>query len=423
MNEKLDFYQKQAQGRLSTLPWLEAMQKKALSELCQWGFPTRHDEEWKYTPVDELLTHEFSTTSKPTQHAPQVSDSPLKQGLTLHNGMIFGLEKLTKQLPKGVLVMPLSTAISQCPELITPYLGSILQPEHGFHALNTAMIQEGVFIYVPAGIVVEEPILLAHSQDNMNQAVYWRHVLVAEQNSQFSIVEDYQGPEGLCYFTNTVTEVCLAKDARLTHYKIQRESFKSYHVGHIAVKQAQSSQFESHSFSLGATLARSDLSMDLDEEHARCLMNAVYLTTQDQQVDHHTTVNHKVPNCLSEQDYKGVLSGRARAVFNGKIKVSKDAQHTCAKQQNKNLLLSKYAEINTKPQLEIFANDVVCSHGATVGQLDEDALFYLATRGIDRQQASHYLIQAFTIENLRLIRHSTIASWIEELLMKQVEAL
>ena len=195
----------------------------------------------------------------------------------------------------------------------------------------------------------------------------------------------------------------LAASAKLTHYKIQRESKAAYHLGHLAVKQSAHSQFASHSLSLGGKLVRSDISMYLQEEHAHCLMNGIYAPSEGQHVDHHTTVNHLVPNCSSEQDYKGILTGRSRAVFNGKVIVAKDAQHTDAKQQNKNLLLSANAEIDTKPQLEIFADDVLCSHGATVGQLDEEALFYLATRGIGRLEASHYLIHAFAQDNLRLI--------------------
>uniref|UniRef100_UPI00260D9DA4 Fe-S cluster assembly protein SufD n=1 Tax=uncultured Legionella sp. TaxID=210934 RepID=UPI00260D9DA4 len=198
------------------------------------------------------------------------------------------------------------------------------------------------------------------------------------------------------------------------------ESKSAYHLGHIAVKQEESSQFASHSLSLGGKLVRSDLSLYLQEERAHCLMNGIYAPAEGQHVDHHTTVHHLVPECSSEQDYKGILTGHSRAVFNGKVIVAKDAQHTDAKQQNKNLLLSANAEIDTKPQLEIFADDVVCSHGATVGQLDEEALFYLATRGIGRLDASRYLIHAFAQNNLRLIPHRDLADWMGQLLTQQL---
>lgn len=423
MNDMVDFYQQQAQPRLSTTSWLAQIQSNALAFLGKYGLPTRHDEEWKYTQVDASLAQSFVPTYAKEAALPKNTDSPFTHSIQIINGEICGLEALAKLLPAGVLVLPLASALAQHAQLIKPHLGSILEQEHGFHALNTAMIQQGVFIYIPEGISVDEPIVLTHIQDKTNQAVYLRHVIVAGANSQATIIEDYQGEENTAYLTNTVTEIAVASGAKLIHYKLQREGKSALHLGHLAVKQADTSVFESHSFSLGGQLVRSDLSIYLNEEHAHCLMNGLYITGQGQHVDHHTTVNHSVPNCSSEQDYKGILSGNSRAVFNGKVKVYKDAQHTQAKQQNKNVLLSKQAEVDTKPQLEIFANDVLCSHGATVGQLDEEALFYLATRGIDRLQASHYLIHAFAIDNLRLIRHAQVAQWIEPLIMKQVEAL
>ena len=423
MNDMADFYQQQAQARLSTTPWLAQIQKNALTALGQYGLPTRHDEEWKYTQVDATLVQSFVPTYAKDVAQPKHITSPFTYSLQIINGELCGLETLTKSLPAGVLVLPLALALVQHPDLIKPHLGTILEQEHGFHALNTAMIKQGVFIYIPEGLLINEPLVLTHIQDTANQAVYLRHVIVAGANSQATILEAYQGEENGSYLTNTVTEIAVERGAKLTHYKLQQESKSALHLGHIAVKQAKSSAFESHSFSLGGQLARSDLSIYLNEEGARCLMNGMYVTGSGQHADNHTTVHHTVPNCLSEQDYKGILSGNSCAVFNGKIKVFKDAQHTEAKQQNKNLLLSKQAQVNTKPQLEIFANDVQCSHGATIGQLDEEALFYLATRGIDRLAASHYLIHAFAIDNLRLISNPNIAQWIEPIIMKQVEAL
>jgi Fe-S cluster assembly protein SufD len=282
------------------------------------------------------------------------------------------------------------------------------------------MIHCGVFIYIPQRVRIEEPIALSHLQNQMNQAIHLRHLIIAEAGSQATIIEDYTGVEGCSYLTNTVTEVCLGGSAHLTHYKIQRESKAAFHIGHLSVQQGAHSHFASHSLSLGGMVVRSDISIYLQEKNAHCLMNGIYAPSEGQHVDHHTTVHHLMPDCSSEQDYKGILNGRSRAVFNGKVKVAKDAQHTNAQQQNKNLLLSPNAEIDTKPQLEIFADDVVCSHGATVGQLDEEALFYLATRGIDRMEASHYLINAFAENNLRLIPDRKLADWMGHLLIQQL---
>lgn len=421
MNEILDFYQQQAKTGLSAIPWLADLQSKALNDLKSHGFPTRHNEEWKYTLVDNLLNQSFvSQQQSLDSERAEYSDLPVKQQIVIRNGSISYDREWVKTLPSGVVILPLAEALNDHAELVKPYLGKIVQQEHGFHYLNTAMIHCGVLIYIPAGVCLEQPIALTHFQDTNQQAVHLRHLIIAEAESRGEIIEEYRGDESSCYLTNSITEVFLGAGAQLSHCKIQRESKSAYHLGHLSVKQSAYSQFASHSLSLGAKLVRSDISIYLQEEHAKCLMNGIYAPAEGQHVDHHTTVHHLVPDCNSEQDYKGILTGRSRAVFNGKVIVSKDAQHTNAKQQNKNLLLSANAEIDTKPQLEIFADDVLCSHGATVGQLDEEALFYLATRGIDRNEASHYLIHAFAHDNLRLIQIGEVSDWMKNLLTQQL---
>lgn len=420
MSDIVSFYKQQAQNALSELPWLATLQAQALKNLERRGFPSRHHEEWKYTSVDALLKQTFNYEEYTKPSLDFKSDLPAAHQLLIHNGRVSGEQDLLAKLPNGVLVLPLSRALTAHSDLIKPYLTHILEQEHGFHALNTALIHCGLVVYIPKGVCIDEPIVVNHYQDQEQHAVHLRHLIIAEEGSQATIIEHYQGKEDLSYFTNTVTELFLGASANLTHYKIQRESKKAFHLGHIAVKQQTHSHFSSHSLNLGAALARSDISIKLQEEYAHCLMNGIYAPTEGQHVDHHTTVYHLVPNCSSEQDYKGILKGRTRGVFNGKVIVAKDAQHTNAQQQNKNLLLSANAEINTKPQLEIFADDVVCSHGATVGQLDEDALFYLASRGIDKAEASQYLIRAFAEDNLRLIPNRELADWISQLLTQQL---
>jgi Fe-S cluster assembly protein SufD len=420
MSEFLAFYQQQAQKKVSSQPWLAQLQSQALNTLERDGFPTRHNEEWKYTSVDSLLKQLFSSSEYSSINRPYASDLPLENTRTIHNGCVLEEKHLLAMLPKGVLLMPLSVALVEHTELVKPYLGHILQQEHGFHALNTALIHSGIVLYIPRDVRIETPIVLDHFQDQSLNAVHLRHLIIADQGSEATVIEDYRGIEDCSYFTNTISEIFVGAHAHLTHYKIQRESKKAFHLGHTAVKQATSSHFASHSLNLGATLARSDINILLEAEQAHCLMNGIYAPTEGQHVDHHTTVHHLVPHCSSEQDYKGILKGRSKAVFNGKVLVAKDAQHTDAQQQNKNLLLSANAEINTKPQLEIFADDVVCSHGATVGQLDEDALFYLASRGIDKLEASQYLIHAFAEDNLRLIPHRELANWMSHLLTQQL---
>ncbi|MBA2653269.1 MAG: Fe-S cluster assembly protein SufD [Tatlockia sp.] len=420
MSEVLDFYQQKAHERFSSIPWLAEIQENGLQELAQFGFPTRHNEEWKYTLVDVFLKHRFvQATNQPAQ-LDKGSDLPCGLPLNIQNGQVLANEALTSQLPDGVIVQSFAEALEQHPDKLKLYLGKALPHDHAFQALNTAMLGTGIFIYLPAGVCIEQPIVLSHWQENQDQAVYNRCLIIAEEGSEATIIEDYSGAKDCCYFTNTATELFTAAKAKIVHYKIQREAKSAYHIGHLAVVQARNSQFDSHSLSLGGKLVRSDLTLRLEEENAACLMNGIYAPSEGQHIDHHTTVYHLVPNCQSKQDYKGILNGRSRAVFNGKVIVAKDAQHTQANQQNKNLLLGALAEIDTKPQLEIFADDVICTHGATVGQLDEDALFYMATRGIERKEASGYLIQAFAEENLRLVPDKSIADWMATLLNEQL---
>ena len=413
MSERLDFYQEQAHASVSSIPWLKQLQQDALNDFKRLGFPTRHHEDWKYTILDGFLKQSFdSQADDGAKGAARSSDLPIGHVISIVNGHVFDLEALSQHLPAGVIVLPLLDAIKTHEAQVKPYLNRIVKVEHAFQALNTAMLGHGIFIYVPEGVCITNPIAIAHWQDKANQAVHSRHLIVLEAGSSMTLIEDYQGDAAMSYLTNTITEVNLESDAKLCHYKIQRDSKQAFHMGHVAVKQAGESEFNSHVFSLGGKLIRSDLSIELREPGARCLMNGLYTPTDGQHMDHHTLVSHDAPSCTSQQDYKGILQGHSRAVFNGRVVVAKDAQHTEAKQQNKNLLLSKNTEIDTKPQLEIFADDVVCTHGATVGQLDEEALFYLATRGIDRVEATRYLVQAFTIDNLRLIPHPEMAEWI-----------
>jgi Fe-S cluster assembly protein SufD len=454
MSDITDFYQQQATDSISDIPWLAQLQQDALTDFARMGFPTRKDEDWKYTSVDGFLKQRFTKAAAISQ-AFSISKAPVipaqagnhrqsgtKAGMDPRlrgddrsfgvdsipvsctkipfiNGIMTDISYQTSTFPKGVLILPLAQALLSHAEKIKPWLGKILKQEHAFHALNTAMMHCGVLIYLPAGVSLAEPLLLTHWQDQKHQAAWIRHLVIAEAGSCATIIEDYQGDAAIEYFTNTVTEVHAAAGSTLTHYKIQRESKHATHMGHLAVNQATGSQVTSHMFGLGGKLVRSDITFNLQEPQASCFMNGIYAPGEGQHMDQHTLVTHTVPDCNSTQDYKGILTGHSRAVFNGRVVVAKDAQHTVAKQQNKNLLLSVGAEIDTKPQLEIFADDVVCTHGATVGQLEEDALFYLATRGIERAEAIHFLIQAFAAENVQAVTDVHLATWLTGLLNQQ----
>lgn len=418
MNLK-DFYQQQAEQYVLDIPWLKSLQSQAATDFARLGFPTRSHEEWKYTALDAWLQHPF--VSKPVkgiyQAVKQYEAPILAYSVHLHNGEVVGDDALAQLLPAGVIVQSLRKALEEHAEKIQPYLGQILSHQHGFHALNTAILQSGIFVYCPPHTHLELPLIIRHWQDEPNQAVYSRHIVLAEQKSKLNLIELFEGQADCSYMTNSVTEVYAAEGSNVTHYKVQRESLSACHISHLEIVQHEHSQVHSHSLSLGGKLVRSDTTIHMRQPKARCLLNGIYALHDAQHIDHHTEIRHEVSDCESEQDYKGIIAGHSRAVFNGKIWVAKDAQHTKARQKNDNVLLSAQAEIDTKPQLEIYADDVTCAHGATVGQLDDDALFYLATRGIGTQEASRYLLQAFTAHNIRTITNEPIAHWFNQLMI------
>ncbi|HVT63233.1 MAG TPA: Fe-S cluster assembly protein SufD, partial [Legionellaceae bacterium] len=401
-----------------------------MAEFRRLGFPHKHDEDWRYTSVHEFLKHSFrqpmspilqrDATSLATMITHKQMDLPTGQKLVFLDGVLMGLEGL--RLPPGVLVLPILEALSTHPETVQPYLNKIMQIRHGFQAQNTAMLQLGLMIYVPANISLPDPILIVNWQTKAQQAIYMRHIIIAESGADVTIFEDYQGEAQIPYYTNTITELYAEPRASIKHYKIQREGNGAYHVGHVAGQLNANSHIDAHVLSIGAHWSRSDTCLRLKGSHAQGQMNGVYALSDNQHMDHHTWVYHDVPDCTSIQDYKGILNGRSRAVFNGQVHVAPHAQKTIARQQNKNLLLSQHSEIDTKPQLDIAADDVQCTHGATVGQLDTEALFYFATRGIPMTEARHYLIQAFVGENLRAMANETLSAWMGTLLNQHLRS-
>lgn len=353
--------------------WVLERRKQAQTNLERLGFPTRHDEDWKYTSTEPWLKQQFKPAKKPAK-------------------------LVLKQVPKGVKVLPMSEALVSCSDLMKPYFGQVMQQTHGFHAQNLACFTAGFLVYVPEHVQCAEPLHIVYNASEDMQCI--RHLVIAETSSELKLIETYESTESAPYFTNVMTEVVVGERALISHLKIQREAEHAFHVGEVAVNQSAYSRFESHSLSLGAKWARSDTTVAFDGPYASCLMNGIYMPTKDQHIDHHTTMKHNVAHCVSEQDYKGILKDSARAVFNGKVQVAVGAVKTEAKQYNKNMLLSSDAEIDTKPELQILTDDVICAHGATVGQVDEEALFYLATRGIENELAHRYLMRAFLADNL-----------------------
>jgi len=323
----------------------------------------------------------------------------------------------------GAFIGGLGTAHAERPELVERELARHADDQHdALTALNTAFIEDGAFIHLPAGTVLEAPIHLLFVSSAPGNATLSqpRNLIVLGAGSQATVVETWAALSDEVYFTNAVSEVVLGDNARLDHYKLQEESARAFHVALTQVHQGRDSRFSSHSVALGAALARNDVRALFAREGSECTLNGLYMATGKQHLDNRTLIDHQSPRCTSRELYKGVLDGHSRGVFSGRVLVRHDAQKTDASQTNKNLLLSDEALIDTKPQLEIFADDVKCAHGAAVGQLDEDALFYLRSRGIGQEAAKSLLTYAFASEMVNLIPLAPLRARVRELVTSRL---
>ncbi len=413
----------------SAVPWLAEKRRAAMALLSSGGFPTTRDEAWRYTDVGQLLTVPFAPAkSSAAARAVSLAES---SGLTdayrlvFVDGVYIAEASRLAGLPDGVIVTNLAYAVGSHPELTRANFGKLVDASrHGFAALNTAMTSDGAFIVVPRGVRVEKPIEILVVASNQVQPVgaHLRNLVRVETNADATVLEHYLGDGNAVSFTNSVTEICLAEGAGLTHVKVQREGQSAFHVATIACEQARDSRLYSCSAAAGGALARTEITSALLGEGADAQLFGAYVARGRQHVDHTTFLDHAVPHCTSNELYKGVLGDMSRGVFNGKILVRKDAQKTAAFQSNRNVLLSDSAVVDARPQLEIYADDVKCSHGATIGRLDEEALFYLRSRGIDRVAAQRILTQAFAGEVVDSIAHPGIralaASVVDEALAR-----
>ncbi|MCI0460506.1 MAG: Fe-S cluster assembly protein SufD, partial [Gemmataceae bacterium] len=322
--------------------------------------------------------------------------------------------------PAGVTVGSLADVLARRRDLVEPHLGRLARYEtRPFVALNTAFLHDGAFVHVPRGAVVREPIHLIFLATPTNEPAvsYPRTLIVAEGNCQCTLAQSYAGLGEGTYFTNAVTEVETGPNAFIDHYKIQREGPSAFHLETLQVRLGRASNFSSHALTLGGKWARNESGALLADEGCECTLNGLYLAGGTQHVDNRTVIDHAKPHCSSHELYKGILDGKAHAVFNGKIYVRQDAQKTDAKQTNQTLLLSEDAVINTKPQLEIFADDVKCTHGATIGQLSADALFYLRSRGIGSEAARALLTYAFANDVVERIKFDPLRRQLEDFLL------
>jgi Fe-S cluster assembly protein SufD len=392
--------------------WLQDLRDRGAARFAALGFPTVRDEEWRFTNISPIANTEFVAATESaavTSHSLRgVVYSDACNRIVVVNGRFSAQLSGVHGLANGVRVGSLAAAVSEHADVVPRYLGQLADfGTKAFTALNTALAVDGVYVYIPDGVVLDQPIHLLFvttSRDPQPIMSNVRTLVVVGDRAQARIVETYVGPDGGGYFTNAVTELFAGEGAVVDHYKVQQESLDAFHVASMHVHAGRNANVSSHSFSLGGKIVRNDVAALLDGEGAECTLNGLYLADGERLVDNHTAIDHAKPHCPSHEIYKGILGGKARAVFNGKIVVRQDAQKTDAKQTNRALLLSDNASINTKPQLEIFADDVKCTHGAAIGQLDEDAIFYLRARGLTYFEARDMMIHAFAGEILDRVK-------------------
>jgi Fe-S cluster assembly protein SufD len=405
--------------------WLGSMRRTAMASFSALGFPTPALEDWHYTSLSSIAEVPFTVGGGTS--ATTVADlTPFMINadwptLVLLNGTYSPSLSSLDTLPAGMTVLPLAQAWTEHPELVQKHLGKVAIGEHAMTALNTAMMQEGVFIHAPANTIASSPLHILHVADaaSAQAATFPRTLIVADRLATLTVLESFVSLADVTYFTNHVGEVALGDGATVHHFKVQRESDQAVHVSTTEVHQGRDSHFVNFSMAVGAKLSRTNVYTVLDGENCGATLNGLYLGNGTQHTDHQTRIEHAQPNTFSRELYKGVLDGSSRAVFNGKVYVHPVAQKTDGKQSNHTLLLSPDARIDTKPQLEIFADDVRCTHGATVGRMDEAGLFYMKSRGVPAETARKLLTYAFAADVLETIEVEAVKEALEQLTLER----
>jgi Fe-S cluster assembly protein SufD len=442
--------------------WLHGIRRAAMESFSEKGFPTTHQEDWRNTNLAALAAVPFqpaTTPWPPPQGGGEVPSSLVRRGegvvdritqlpladlgcpkLVFINGRFSPQLSTLGDLPRGVKVSSLAEALESDGRTLERHLVSYAADyrEHAFVALNTAFLEDGAFLEIPKGVVLQQPIYLLYVSDPVGRPTvsYPRNLIIAGRECQATIIEGYlwggtgtlacgatsierDTGKSACatdgvYFTNAVSEIEVGEGAVIEYHRLQQESQRAFHFGRLQFHQGRSSNLATHSIALGGALVREEVKAVLDGEGAEATLNGLYVIAGHQHIDNQTTLDHAQPHCSSREVYKGVLDGESSAVFNGKIIVRKDAQKTDSKQSNKNLLLSEKAIIDTKPALEIYADDVKCTHGATIGQIDPEAVFYLRSRGIGRKEARELLTYAFGNDILERIKYEPLRARLEQ---------
>jgi Fe-S cluster assembly protein SufD len=425
--------------------WLKSVREKAFAFFTENGFPTVENEDWKYTNVapmakENFLLEELSETAASELNAENIeigtennsvsADSHIsqfifdesRQSVLIFKNGVFDKAASNLEALKDASILNFAEAASdeKFGEILRSKLGSLVNAEkNGFTALNTAFINEGAFLFIPKNARIEAPIQLLFVTDE-GKTSFPRVLVVAENFSEATIIETFSRSGETKYLTNAVTEVSVADEAKIKHYRVQRESHEAFHVSTTAAEVARGSVYDATAINLGARLSRHDVSLKFNAEGGEAFVDGLYFLGGEQHHDTHSIIAHNVPNCTSHQTYKGILNDRSRGVFNGKVFVAVGASGTDGYQSNKNLLLSNDARVDTKPQLEIFNDDVKCSHGATVGQLEEEELFYLLSRGLNESLAKNLLTYGFAEEIVNKIGVESIKKQLDEAVLNRL---
>jgi Fe-S cluster assembly protein SufD len=422
-----EFAAREAEGQPA---WVARLREGAFARFEELGFPTTDEEDWKYTNVASIARAEFMPVGGSTKLESGavenfVSAEASRSFLVFVDGVLRRELSSLEALAEGVVAEELSVALAgEHAELLWEHLGRLSgEGSDAFSALNTAFLDGGALLYAPKGVELSAPVqLLFVSTAEAEAATFPRVLVVAERDSRLDVIETYVSTGEGTYLTNAVVEVFVGEGARVSHYKVQDEGAAAFHVASTRAELSRSSSYDLTTVTLGAQLSRHNIEVLLESEGAECRIDGLYIVGTGQHTDTHSLIDHRVPNCASRQNYKGILDGRSRAVFNGRVFVREDARGTDAEQSNKNLLLSREARVDTKPQLEIYNDDVKCSHGATVGQLDEDELFYLISRGLHTDLARNLLTYGFAEEIVGKIKFESIRAQLDEAILNRLHA-
>ncbi|HZF00514.1 MAG TPA: Fe-S cluster assembly protein SufD [Methylomirabilota bacterium] len=412
--------------------WLAPIRKAGIASFADQGFPKLSDEDWRFTNVAPIAKLNFQLAKEVSVNGAEsklIDESAFTKlyghRLVFVNGFFCAKLSSIKPVAGGVRIENLSAALAKDSALIEKHLGKYARTnDNSFAALNQAFFTDGAFIFVPKGVEVAEPVQLIYisSAKNSGEVILPRNLIIAEANSKLTVVESYISTGNVAYFTNAVTEILAGDNARVEHIKLQDEATSAFHIATIAGEFGRASNVTVHSFALGAKLSRTNIRTKLAGEGLECILNGLYLTRGEQLADHHMIVEHAQPHCASHEYFNGILDDKSKGVFHGRIYVHPIAQKTDAKQTNKNLLLSDDATADTKPQLEIYADDVKCTHGATIGQLNDESIFYLRARGIGEDTARRMLIHAFAGEIVERVKCAAVREELDKLVWDRLEA-